>query len=804
MLYLLMQILTENITEKLGYYTVLEHIYKYAICQHTKEVIQELVPQSDLLWITRSLKQTQEMMQVLQFDDSLELSHFYDTDYLLTQLHLENNFLLPEEYHKILLSLQNIQRLYRYFEQKKEKYPALFELAEGVHVPKEIIQGIQQVLDSNGSIKDDATPELKRLRTEIHQLQHKLRKKLENILRNAIKEEWIPEEAQLVIRNGKMVLPVYSEHKRKIKGFVQDESASGQTIYIEPEESLEIQSDIRLLENAEKREITKILTHLANLLRPHLTQLKRNYQFQYNIDFIRAKALFGILIKGICPKIITERTFYLENARNPVLILNKLEKKENIHDIIPLTAELNPKQRVILVSGPNAGGKSVAMKTFGLLALMIQAGIPVPIGENSQVCVFHKFMADIGDEQSLESDLSTYSAHLTNMKLFLEKGDERTLFLIDEFGAGTDPKLGGPIAESLLHQFLQQEMYGVVTTHYFNLKSYSQQAEGIINAAMIFDTQSMRPTYQLKIGLPGSSFALEIAERIGLPEYVLEYAKSTIGEQQTQIEHLLQSITEERNILTQQTQTLEQKNKELEQLLKKYQQEQEKLEKEKKQIIRQAEETASKLIKEANKKIEETIRAIKETNADKEITKQVRHALKEEGLILEEKTKKEREAEDAIIIAENQDIQKGNFVKVRSTNAIGEVVEVQKKKILVNISGISMLLNLKDVQKVEYVPKQNTKQSNIQQTLKNKVHSVSTQLDIRGQRAEPAKQLIEKFLDDAILAGLREVRILHGKGSGALKQLTRDLLKNYTQIEKYTDAPEEQGGAGITVVTFTM
>lgn len=797
-----MQILTENITEKLGYYTILEHIHKYAICQHTKNVIQELTPSSDLLWITRNLAQTQEMIQVLQFDDKLELHHFYDVDHLIAQLKIENNFLLPEEYHKLWLSLQNIQRLYRYFEQRKEKYPALFELAEGVNVPKEIIQNIQAIIDNNGNLKDDASPELKRIRIEIHDLQHKLRKKLEQVLRNAIKEQWIPEDAQLVIRNGKMVLPVYSEHKRKIKGFVQDESASGQTIYIEPEESLEIQSELRLLENAEKREITRILIQLANIIRPYLPQLQRNYQFQYDIDFVRSKALFGIYIKGICPKITTERIFYLENARNPVLILNKLDKKQSINEVVPLTAELNPKQRIILISGPNAGGKSVAMKTFGIIVLMAQAGIPVPIGENSQVCIFHKFMADIGDEQSLESDLSTYSAHLTNMKLFLSKGDERTLFFIDEFGTGTDPKLGGPIAEALLHYFVQQEMYGVITTHYFNLKSYAQQANNIINAAMIFDTQTMMPTYQLKLGLPGSSFALEIAERIGLPGYILEYAKSAIGEQQTQIEHLLQSITEERNTLTQQTQVLQQKNKELEQLLNKYQQEQQKLEKEKKQIIRQAEETASKLIKEANKKIEETIRTIKETNADKEITKQVRYALKEEGLLLEEKTKKEKEAEEAIIVAQNQDIQKGDFVKVRSTNTIGEVIDFQKKKILVNVAGVSMLLNLKDVQKVEYVPRENQKQSNIQQTLKNKVHSVSTQLDIRGQRAEPAKQIIEKFLDDAIIAGLREVRILHGKGSGALKQLTRDLLKNYKQIETYTDAPEEQGGAGITVITF--
>jgi DNA mismatch repair protein MutS2 len=799
-----MQILTENITEKLGYYTVLEHIYKNAICQHTKNVIQDLVPQSDLLWITRNLKQTHEMMQVLQFEDSLELYHFYDVDHLLAQLHIENNFLLVEEYHKIFLSLQNIQRLYRYFEQRKEKYPALFELTEGVKIPKEIIQGIQAVIDSNGNLKDDASPELKRIRSEIHDLQHKLRKKLESILRHAIKEEWIPEDAQLVIRNGKMVLPVYSEHKRKIKGFVQDESASGQTIYIEPEESLEIQSDIRLLENAEKREITRILTHLANIIRPHLPQLQRNYQFQYDIDFLRSKALFGLKIKGICVKITTERVFYIENARNPILVLNKLEKKQPVTEVVPLTAELNPEQRIILISGPNAGGKSVAMKTFGLLSLMIQAGIPVPVGENSQVCVFHKFMADIGDEQSLESDLSTYSAHLINMKTFIDKGDERTLFLIDEFGAGTDPKLGGPIAEAILHEILHKEMYGIITTHYFNLKSYAQQANGITNAAMVFDTQTMMPTYQIKIGLPGSSFALEIAERIGLPEHILEYAKSVIGEQQTQIEHLLQTITEERNQLTQQSQSLQIKNKELEQLLKKYQQEQEKLEKEKKQIIRQAEETASKLIKEANKKIEETIRTIKETNADKEITKQVRHALKEEGLVLERKTKQEKEAEDAVIISQNQDIQKGDYIKIRATNAIGEVTEVQKKKILVNVSGISMLLNLKDVQKVEYIPKENQKQSNISETLKKKTYSVSTQLDIRGQRAEPAKQLIEKFLDDAILAGLREVRILHGKGSGALKQLTRDLLKNYPQIEKYADAPEEQGGAGITVVTFTL
>lgn len=798
-----MQIFNDNIFEKLGYYTILEHIHKYAICQHTKNTIQDLVPQSDLLSVIRSLKQTEQMMQVLQFDDNLELYHFYDVDPLLSQLHIENNFLLAEEYHKILLSLQNIQRLYRYFEQRKEKYPALFDLAEGVKVPKEIIQSIQAVIDAHGNIKDEASPELKRIRTDIQDLQRKLRKKLEQVLRHALKEGWIPEEAQLVIRNGKMVLPVYAEHKRKIKGFVQDESASGQTIYIEPEEALEIQSDIRLLENAEKREITRILTELANVIRPHLPQLIRNYQFQYDIDFVRSKALFGIRIKGICPKIITERIFYLENARNPILILNKLEKKQSITEVIPLTAELNPNQRMILISGPNAGGKSVAMKTFGLLALMIQSGIPVPVGENSQVCVFHKFMADIGDEQSLESDLSTYSAHLTNMKQFIEKSDERTLLFIDEFGAGTDPKLGGPIAEAILHELLQNQAYGVITTHYFNLKSYAQQAEGILNAAMVFDTQTMSPTYHIKLGLPGSSFALEIAQRIGLPENVLEYAKSSIGEQQTQIEHLLQTLTEERNLLTQQKQFLEQKNKELEHTIKKYQQEQEKLEKEKKQIIRQAEETASKLIKEANKKIEETIRTIKESNADKEITKQVRHALKEEGLILEQKTQQEKELEDSLIIAENQDIEKGDYVKIRATNAIGEVIEMQKKKILVNVSGISMLLNLKDVQKVLYAPKQNTSQSNIQQTLKDKIHKASTQLDIRGQRVEAAKQLIEKFLDDAILSGLKEVRILHGKGSGALKQLTRDILKNYTQVENYTDAPEEQGGAGITIVIFT-
>ncbi|MCS7028986.1 MAG: endonuclease MutS2 [Bacteroidia bacterium] len=795
-----MQILTENISEKLGYYTILDKIVQNAICEHTKSVIENLLPQADIIWITTQLKQTYEMMQVLQFDEKLDLHHVYDVDVLLNQLQIQNSFLLPEEYHKILLSLQNIQRLYRYFEQRKTKYPSLFELANGVKVPKEIIQAIQTVIDDSGNLKDDASAELQRIRIEIRELQHKLRKKLEQILRHAIKEGWVHEEAQLAVRNGKMVLPLYAEHKRKIKGFVQDESASGQTIYIEPEESLEIQSDLRLLENAEKREITKILTRLADLIRPYLPQLHRNYEFQYQIDFVRAKAIFGIQIKGICPKITSDRIFYLENARNPILVLNKIERKQNINEVIPLTASLNPQQRVILISGPNAGGKSVAMKTFGLIAMMIQAGIPVPVGQNSQVCVFDKFMADIGDEQSLESDLSTYSAHLKNMKLFLEKGDQRTLFLIDEFGSGTDPKLGGPIAEALLHYFLQKEMYGVITTHYFNLKSYAQQAEGIVNAAMIFDTQTMTPTYQLKVGLPGSSFALEIAQRIGLPEYVLEYAKNAIGEQKTQIEHLLQIITEERNTLTQQTHSLAQKNKELEALLKKYQQEQEKLEKEKKQIIRQAEETASKIIKEANKKIEEAIRAIKESNADKQITKQVREALKQEGLVLEEKGKREKETEEAIIIAQNQDIQKGDYVKIRSTQAIGEVVEVQKKKILVNVAGISMLLPLKDVQKVVYVPAAQQNQSNIQQTLKQKIYSVSTQLDIRGQRAEPAKQLIEKFIDDAILAGLQEVRILHGKGNGILKQITRDLLKNYKQVISYADAPEDQGGGGITMV----
>ncbi|MCS7076083.1 MAG: endonuclease MutS2 [Bacteroidia bacterium] len=798
-----MQILTENVIEKLGYHTILERVLQHAICQHTKNIIHNLTPQANILWITTQLKQTEEMIQVLQFEDNLDLNHIYDVDFLLQQLHIQNSFLLPEEYHKILLSLRNIERLYRYFEQRKEKYPSLFELAHGVKVPKTVINSIQNIVDNNGNLKDDASPELKRIRIQIHELQHKLRKKLENILRNAIKEGWVDDQAQLAVRNGKMVLPIYAEHKRKIKGFIQDESATGQTIYIEPEESLEIQGDIRLLENAEKREITKILTRLADEIRPHLNQLKHNYTFQYNIDFIRAKAIFGIQIKGICPKITSERIFYLENARNPILVLNKLDKKQDLSEVIPVTASLDPTQRIILISGPNAGGKSVAMKTFGLLALMIQAGLPVPTGQNSQVCVFHKFMADIGDEQSLETDLSTYSAHLTNMKLFLDKGDERTLFLIDEFGSGTDPKLGGPIAEALLHYFLQQGMYGVITTHYSNLKSYAQQAEGITNAAMIFDTQTMKPTYQLKIGLPGSSFALEIAQRIGLPAYIIEYAKSSVGEQQTQIEHLLQIITQERNSLTQQTHILQQKNKELENLLKKYQQEQEKLEKEKRQIIRQAEETAAKLIKEANKKIEETIRTIKENNADKEITKQVRQTLKQEGLVLEEKSKKEREAEEALIIAENQDIQKGDYVKVRATQAVGEVVEVQKKKVLVNVSGISMLLNLKDVQKVIHSPPKTQRQSNnIAQTLKDKMSSISMQLDIRGQRTEPAKQLIEKFIDDAILTGLREVRILHGKGNGILKQVTRDLLKNYKQIESYSDAPEEAGGGGITIVVF--
>jgi DNA mismatch repair protein MutS2 len=620
-------------------------------------------------------------------------------------------------------------------------------------------------------------------------------------------------------RNNRLVIPVGASHKRKLKGFIHDESATGQTVYIEPTEIFDANNEIRELENAERREIIKILTDFSNFLRPQLDELFLAYRLLGQIDFIRAKAKFALEIEATKPIIFDKTWVNWVNAKHALLYLSLKEQKR---EIIPLTLKLDEQERILIVSGPNAGGKSVCLKTVGLNQYMLQCGLLPAMDEVSEVGIFKKIFIDIGDEQSLENDLSTYSSHLLNIKHFVLNTDENTLFLIDEFGTGTEPQLGGAIAESSLEMINQKGAYGVITTHYANLKLLADQQEGIINGAMLFDTREIKPLYQLKIGKPGSSFAFEIARNIGFPKIILKNAVKKTGKTQLDFDQQLQQLEIDKQEIQKKEEQLRIADEFLKEITEKYEALLLKTETSKAEIIDKAKGEASAILDGSNKLIERTIKEIKEAKADKEKTKRLRKEVKAKVEGLKDKAStfvkttvdKKTEAKAKVKIEEKSEekfeekICVGDMVKVIGQDTAGEVVEISGKDVLLSFNSIQFRTQLEKLQKVsKKQAKKETRRgssgySNIINEINEKMARFDLSIDVRGKRGEETLTEVRNYIDEAILLNVKEVNILHGKGDGILRKIIREYLSTIDEIKSYKNQHIEFGGDGITIVKF--
>lgn len=756
--------------------------------------------------IEKLVTQTAEFKQILLIDDSFPSNNYLDVSPHLRNAEIEGSFLSEEQFYDIKLSLNTILSCVKFFAQKEETtYPQLRELSKQVEVDRKLVQLIDFTIDDRGHVRDNASSELGRIRKEIIAEQSNLRRKLDQILRMAKSNGYTDDEMMLTVRGGRMVIPVAAEHKRKLKGFIHDESATGQTVFIEPAEVFDLNNAIRELELAEKREVIRILTKLTNDLRPSIPALKKAYTFLGLIDFIRAKAKLALKIRAGKPGSINKQHVEWIGARHPLLQLS-LEKQGR--QVVPLDITLNKDYRILVISGPNAGGKSICLKTVGLLQYMFQCGLLVPMEEHSTIGVFDNLFIDIGDEQSLENDLSTYSSHLSNMRHFLKFADKKTLLLIDEFGTGTEPQFGGAIAESILEQLNTEKAFGVITTHYTNLKFFADKTQGIVNGAMRFDADKLEPLYKLEIGTPGSSFALEIATKIGLPKQVIGAAKERLGTKQVQFDKLLRELQIEKEVYAKRNLELTTRERILKKSVAEYNELKTYLDNQKKTVLNEAKAQAKKILQEANQKIESTIRQIKEKGAEREATKEARRNLEE----LKTQLAPEPIVEPARQIIEDDEpvagaIEAGSYVRVKDNGAVGEVISIKGKDVEVRIGALKSTIKLNRLEKISkkeyrsHIPEEEKPRSK-GVDINEKMMSFSYNLDLRGKRGDEALTEVDNFLDNAMLLGTQELRIVHGKGDGILRNLIRNHLRTYKQVVSMQDEHPDRGGPGVTIVTL--
>jgi DNA mismatch repair protein MutS2 len=800
----------QNIENKLGFDKIRDLLKSECVSSLGIGFVDKIRWSDDQQTIEKMLAQTEEFRQILLGTYTFPSMNFFDMNSQLNKAAIIGSFLTEEDFHRLKISLQTIVQSVSFFLDKSVIFPELSKLGSHIQIDKNIVTTITSKIDDNGVLKNNASQNLMEIRKQLQSKQMRLRKVLEKILRQAKNQGFTADDASFTVREGRMVIPLKAEHKRHIKGFVHDESASGQTVFLEPAEALEINNALRELKSKESREIIKILTLLTDFIRPYLQDLKKGYIYLGLIDFIRAKAKLALKIEASKPILIKGPGFDIINAKHPLLFLaHKAQGKP----IVPLSIKVDQHNRILLISGPNAGGKSVTLKTVGLLQYMWQCGLLIPVADQSRIGLFKGIFIDIGDEQSIENDLSTYSSHLTNMKSFLFHANSQSLCLIDEFGTGTEPSFGGAIAQAILEALNNNKAFGVITTHYANLKEFAEQTPGIINGAMRFDLQKLEPLYQLIIGKPGSSFALEISKKIGLPNSVIEKSKENVGVEQVNMDHLLGELESERQKLTNKIRENQIKETLLKKQIEEYSQLKGYLDTNKKKLLKDARAEAKKLINDANQQIENTIREIKEQKADKEATRQSRAALegmKNQLSKLDENEHLEFHEEEAAPSEEYLPlpgpIEVGDFVRLKDQGAIGEVLAIQGKDASVAMGSLKSLVKLKRLTRISRKEKRKLEAESSARpmmqgiNLIDKRSSFSTNLDVRGMRGEESLSVIEAFIDDATMLGSSEVRIIHGKGDGILRKLTREKLKQISSVRSFQDEHVERGGAGVTVV----
>ena len=813
-----------------------------------KDMVDAMAFSDDPATINEWLAQVREFRRLQEEADDFPLSYFFDVRQAVARLRLEGTHLDEAELFDLRRSLETICAIVAYLNRGEatddgevnHPYPALHRLTDGVQTFPQLVQRIDQILDRFGRIKDTASPALADIRRELARTEGSISKTLYGILRSAQSEGLVDKDVAPAMRDGRLVIPVSPGLKRRIRGIVHDESASGKTVFVEPAEVVEANNRIRELESEERREIIRILTEFAKLVRPYVVPILDSYKFLAKIDLIRAKAELARLIKGIEPDVEPYPHIDWIRASHPLLALS-LEKQGKA--VVPLDIMLTQQKRILIISGPNAGGKSVCLKTAGLLQYMLQCGLSVPIGERSRTGVFRNIFIDIGDEQSIENDLSTYSSHLMNMKQMMRHADDSTLLLVDEFGTGTEPQIGGAIAEAVLKQFCAKGAYGIITTHYQNLKHFADTHDGVVNGAMLYDRQQMQPLFQLSIGNPGSSFAIEIARKIGLPESVIKDASDIVGSDYIQSDKYLQDIVRDKRYWENKRQTIHQREKSLEQTIARYENEVKELEQSRREILAKAKQQAEELLAGSNRIIEKTIKEIRESQAEKAETKKIREELEafkagmkdidaaandemiarkmrqiQERKARREKRKKDRESEKLKISNEkltinnentagqaNASLSPGDTVRIKGLTTVGKIESIDSKMATVIFGDMRTKMRSDRLERAEK-PKQEEPKAYVnvsretRETIDNRKLNFKQDLDVRGMRGDEAITAVTYFIDDAILVGMSRVRILHGTGSGILRQLIRQYLATVPNVVSFRDEHVQFGGAGITVV----
>ncbi len=802
-----------NIEQKIAFDSIRQLILNECISVLGQKLVEKISFKQDYTEINRLLNQTEEFRQILLFNNYFPSQDYFDLTSEIDRIRVLGSFIDIQSLIELRLSVATILNCIKFLSPVDEeiKYPELYGLSDNVHLNDVILIAIDRILDEKGYIKDDASASLRKIRKDLKSKTSNAEKKLNQCLNIAKKEGWTGDDVSVTIRNGRAVIPVSATNKRKIKGFVHDASATGQTYYIEPEEVFELNNEIRELENDERIEIVKILTEFTDFLRPFSYDLKNAYLFLSQMDCIRAKAKFAIRIEGIKPLLNNNPQIEWFLAKHPLLYLSHKAQKRSIE---PLNIKLDTKQRILIISGPNAGGKSVCLKTVGLLQYMLQCGLLVPMKQTSECGIFESIFIDIGDEQSIENDLSTYSSHLLNMKTLAGNATPKTLFLIDEFGTGTEPQLGGAIAEAILEELSTKKAFGVVTTHYSNLKLMADTNDGILNGAMLYDTLNMQPLYKLKIGKPGSSFAFEIAKNIGLQQHILDKAMQKSGKSHLDFEQQLQQLEVDKEEIVRKQQELKVADDFLSEMIDKYRELNDKLENTKGLIVKKAKEDAKELINQTNRIIENAVRMIKESNAEKDITREARESIqhfqeKIEETVLPLKKAKSKQHPPLKPSVDKSPIFIGDYVRIIGQQTVGEVEFIKNDKVMISSNSIRVTLPLNQLEKVSRKealqrakPPKSNQYGNVMQEISEKATHFKPAIDVRGKRAEEALSMVKHLIDEAILLSIYEVSILHGKGNGILRHVIREHLRSISEVKSFKDEALERGGDGITLVSF--
>ncbi len=819
-------------------------------------MVQEIQFSDNADRVRRQLKQTEEMRQIILMENAFPTQDFIDLSDELARVKLPGTVIDLEALPDLRASLYTLAACLRFLlDDNGEKYPALHDLARRVELDPQLSKRLNKIVDDKGEIMDNASPELLEIRRQMARKRGEVDIQIARSLSRAKREGWAPDDGEVTIRNGRLVIPMLDTHRRKMKGLIHDESATRQTAYLEPSEVVELNNDLRELEFAERHEIVRILSTLTDYLRPQIPQLTAAYWFLARIDFLRAKALFAIDIQGVMPILNDRPMMDWIDARHPLLFLSH---KEQGREVVPFSLRLDGKAEkpetqndkehfsILIISGPNAGGKSVCLKAVGLIQYMLQCGFLPPCRETSEFGIFDRIMIDIGDQQSIENDLSTYSSHLQNMKELLAVADDRTLFLLDELGGGTEPRSGCAIAEAMLEELCRRGSFGVVTTHFADLKMLADRYDNIVNGAMLFDTERMMPLYRLAIGHPGSSFAFEIATKIGFPLDILEAAEEKAGKEMLNFEHQLQQLQLDKQEIARKQQELEVSDNFLNEVIEKYQRLTSQLEERKHTILSDARDEARNIIVSANRTVERTIADIKEANAERERTKEIREQMRKEveRLAIEQAAADQRRTEssdepagmeepraekgtgknarngrrkgkdeqrtgkgDTMADIADGVMQVGDIVRIDGGDTYGQLVELKGKKAVVESNSLRMTITIDRISKtqkktipVDRTDRQNNRFQSIYDDINEKRKHFTPTLDLRGHRADEALGELQRFIDDAQLLSERELRILHGKGYGILKTVIRQRLQTIPEVRSFHSASIESGGDGVTVV----